>query len=550
MVAASGNENAEAADIHYLKSIWLETTDLKLRRKLQNRINQRLCRGRKASKGLQSSAPREASRLRSTQRLLLPKGSKGTSGVCTLDTHVPGCSSLDPTSHLCCSDVTSGKAVAGPGPSMQSGWRESVPASIDPLEAIQPALTEIHTKRIFHYTLQTLLPTLGAKTLSGEILPIALFREAIRDPLVFQATIVGGAGRRVTYTHSQEDYQTFLRAQSSTAKAIREALGANRVTDGLLFAIMALSLRPNVYAASLSPDKRYQGAFDSPVKEVGGLTWLGLIELAPEHANMLLYLLKARQKSPIKFSPGLAEYLQLADLLQASLTLSQPQMELTDSYKSVLVHEARDIRLPKSEASAFRVGEYFKDIILDMKLCCRLIQTFTGKMSFDSETSRFVQYRDLIQYRLLKLPRSHDTTCRLAVMIFSFGVLFPVPDPRPMQRLISELHDILLGPGATTCDDDEELLLWAAFVGGIGAAEVEVRRAFAGLVSRYATRLGIEEWDAVVSVLKRFLWLECACEVGGKALWQQSTSLTNSRILTNSKELTINVIYREKINEN
>jgi hypothetical protein len=266
------------------------------------------------------------------------------------------------------------------------------------------------------------------------------------------------------------------------------------------------------------------------VKDVGGLTWLGLIELAPEHADMLLHLLVSHQKGARGIAPGLAEYLQLADLLQASLTLSEPRMELTGSYESILAHETRSIRLPKSEAAVFPVGEHFRDIILDMKLCCRLIGVFNGALDFDSDTSRFSQYRDLIQYRLLKLPRGPGEICRLAIMIFAYGVLFPVPDPRPMQRLVHELGGTMTR-SEVTAGENEEFLLWAAFIGGMGAAKIELRAVFVDIVTQYATRLGIENWDAVVSVLRKFLWLECACNAGGKALWQHHMNKHDSRVV-------------------
>ncbi|KAI3319559.1 hypothetical protein HD806DRAFT_509366 [Xylariaceae sp. AK1471] len=532
----------EATTLDHLKGTWLETTDSKLRRKLQNRINQRLSRYRRASK-TSTGATRTrslADRTKSKPRVLLPKESDRNSGD-DISSHKTETCPRTPTpliSHTSTPSQPHGHEVPGQvaaRPTPSTPWRSSVPMSLDLLEAIQPALSDMHTKGIFHYTLQALLPTLGAKTLSGEVLPAALFRKAIEDPLVFQAIIVGGAGRRITYTNSREDHHCFLRAQMATARAIREALRARKMTDGLLFAIMALSLRPNAYVASLFPHERYQGSFDSPMKEIGGLTWLGLIELAPEHADILLHLLIAHQNDAMSISPGLAEYLQLADLLQASLTLSQPQMELTGSYESILAHETRSIRLPKSDAAVFQVDEHFKDIILDMKLCCRLIDTFNGTLDFDSNTSRFVQYRDLIQYRLLKLPYSPDEICRLAVMIFSYGVLYPVPDPRPMQRLIRELCSIMMRP-EVTAEEDKEFLLWAAFMGGIGAAKAELRNVFVGMVAQHAIRLGIEDWDVVVLVLRKFLWLECACNMGGKDLWQQYVDKHDSYTLPESLE--------------
>ena len=363
-----------------------------------------------------------------------------------------------------------------------------------------------------------LLPTLGTKTASGEPLPLALHRSAMFDTHVLFGVLVGGAGQRLALTQSEQDTHAFFRVQTRLVHLVRKNLEQNTITDGLLFAILALSIKRNDYAASLPVEDRYAGGFKSPVRNVGGLNWLGGIELAAEHIGMLTTLIRTRLLASQPIGPGLCEYMQIADLLRASLTLSRPELELSKSYLSILNNEAQTIRPPQEEAAAFNVDDSLKDILLDMKLICRLIEKFSGSIQFDSHTSKFVQYRDLIQYRLLSLSRGRDEICRLATMIFNYGVIFTIPDPRPIQALAKELHWLMLD-SEFTARENKEFLLWAAFIGGIAATGGAFPNVFITLVAQHATALRLSDWSAVVRVLERFLWLDLACGDSARDLW-------------------------------
>lgn len=371
-----------------------------------------------------------------------------------------------------------------------------------------------------------LLPTLGTKTLSGEPLPVALHRSAIHDVHVLFGVLVGGAGQRLSQTHSEQDFQDFIKVQVRLAALVRKNIELGTITDGVLFAILALSIKRNDYTANLSPSERYAGGFRSPVKAVGGLDWLGGIELAADHIGMLTTLIGNLLSTSQPISPGLREYMQMADLLRASLTLTRPEIELSESYLAVLSNEAQTIRPPVQDAAAFDVDPLLRDILLDIKLTCRLINKYSGSIPFDSQTSKFVQYRDLIQYRLLCLSPGKDDLCRLAALIFNYGVIFPISDPRPIWKLTKELYFAILNPGIIA-HESREFMLWVAIIGGIAATGRELHHVFVTLVAQYANALRLHDWSAVLQVLERYLWLDLACGDSGRDLWMAAVKLMN-----------------------
>nr|XP_036574323.1 MFS sugar transporter [Colletotrichum truncatum]XP_036582396.1 MFS sugar transporter [Colletotrichum truncatum]KAF6780735.1 MFS sugar transporter [Colletotrichum truncatum]KAF6791100.1 MFS sugar transporter [Colletotrichum truncatum] len=368
--------------------------------------------------------------------------------------------------------------------------------------------------------IQSLLPTVGVKTAVGEPVPSALCRAAMADPLVFLSVLAGGSSQLCFRTKSVDDQMVLLKAESHVARVVRQELskGTATISDAVLFGILSMALKQNTYLLSIYPEDRYGGDFRSPVKTLGGLDWLGLIHIVPEHTTMWMYLLRARNRSLSDRIPGVAEYLQSTDLLRASILLEKPKLEMGESFLSLLETEAAAIRPDASEARVFKVNENFREILLDLKLCCRLIHTFHGRIALDSETSKFISYRNLIMYRLLSLPLGQAEICRLTTLIFSYGVIYPLPDPRVIRKLASQLNEAILSRSLTESEDDK-FLLWAAVIGGIAAAGTSIYGSFVLEVRRYARSLELREWDSVLDILKEYIWLGKACDAGGKALW-------------------------------
>ncbi|KAK2025701.1 hypothetical protein LX32DRAFT_665795 [Colletotrichum zoysiae] len=347
------------------------------------------------------------------------------------------------------------------------------------------------------------------------------------DPLAFHAVVAGGASHLRFLNNSIEDNRLLLKVQSQIARTVRQQLstGITTISDTVLFSIMIMSVDQSPYLLSLAPGDRYVGDFDSPVKPFGGLFWQGLIDFVPTHTSMWVHLLNARDPSSDTL-PGLIDWLQVSDLLRASALLRKPDMEIQETYR-LQADKAAAIRPHASEADVFPVDPHFKDIILDMKECCRLIGTLSGREDpLSPEASEFVQYRNLILYRLLSLPPGVSDICRLTALVFNYGVLYPFPDPRIQWNLIGQLGAVLFDPQHTT-NEDAGLLLWAAVIGGIAAAGTMAYDSFAESVNTFAGLLRLEDWSQIAAHLESFIWLERACGVGGRNLWARALALSN-----------------------
>jgi hypothetical protein len=71
-------------------------------------------------------------------------------------------------------------------------------------------------------------------------------------------------------------------------------------------------------------------------------------------------------------------------------------------------------------------------------------------------------------------------------------------------------------------------LLWILILGGIAASDTADRTWYVQNLSAVSSALNLVEWEDVVAELGSYLWLECACDPGGRGLW---TEVQHDRLL-------------------
>lgn len=153
--------------------------------------------------------------------------------------------------------------------------------------------------------------------------------------------------------------------------------------------------------------------------------------------------------------------------------------------------------------------------------------------------------RNTIHHMLLSLPTAAELTSpsatdfyesiRLGVLLFSAAVVFPLPpiagviqglvtrlrcailavSLRNAPRLVSET---LLGVGWLGF---ERTYLWLCVLGGVAAKGLSDRILFASIAMELAEILKLKTWSQVVGELKRYLWLDSACDRGGREFWDE-----------------------------
>lgn len=353
-----------------------------------------------------------------------------------------------------------------------------------------------------------------------------LFRKTIEDDLRLDATIYS----QWTVMFSQKTTETRipLLALNRVLKAVREAIASGSVTERIIFCILVLSAKP--LEPTLINDLGHD-LFQPPAPQAGYINHIGTVECHTEHIDVLRRLILERGGISTIKTPSLPEHFQYIDLLDASQRVIPPAFEFCFSYRYVLDNELAACRLPLSLADAFPVDKSFKEIILDLRHCCQILEELCndplGPNYMALPYRMLPTYREIVHHRLLNLPIGHPESeiCRLAVLIFSYGVTLPLPNPRPINSVTQQLRETLATPYYTETQD-RGLLFWAAMLGAMASfnynytAEEDLHVFFLDRLRVLATELGLGSWDAARALLGKFVWLSRACDDGGRYVWE------------------------------
>jgi hypothetical protein len=186
-----------------------------------------------------------------------------------------------------------------------------------------------------------------------------------------------------------------------------------------------------------------------------------------------------------------------------------------------------------------------------------LIKVFISGSPLALSLSALVERRNILQHTLICLPSAGSLNeansnlgfvpsaaydgIRLAVMVFSIAVMFPMPmssgalykATANLKREL-ELNPFWWGPdmGFDLSNESpaaspggvrglQECLLWILVLGGIAAQDTPERLWFAKCLGMLVAAMGISEWTEVQLIMSGFLWLDSACDGGGWLLWRE-----------------------------
>lgn len=250
----------------------------------------------------------------------------------------------------------------------------------------------------------------------------------------------------------------------------------------------------------------------------------------------------------------LTRSLASSDILTATKTLSRPLFpfySLQESKKPTLqeIFGFGSLEIALCMGQFCRIGftqrlaEAFQAVRIYL-LILEGLREHESQLGFETQSCEIADKRNLLQHSLLSLPcaeqinqpmpekRSLYEACRISVLIFSIGVVFPIPyEAAPLPRL-TELLKIeiraILSPFCQSLDA-QGVLIWILTVGGIVAIGTEERSWFVSRLKDILESCSVREWAQFKRVLRRMLWLDSACDVAAYKLWDEINTLRLSK---------------------
>jgi hypothetical protein len=163
------------------------------------------------------------------------------------------------------------------------------------------------------------------------------------------------------------------------------------------------------------------------------------------------------------------------------------------------------------------------------------IESYCQGATATSDLTRLIDKRNRTQHMLLSLPTYEELSpcqvsspcfyesIRLTSLIYSLAVIFPLPPIRSThQKLAILLKSVLALPSVERYwKEFPFLLLWCLTLGGIAASSTECRNWYVQNLMALSAERRLYAWQDVTNEMRRYLWLESACDVGGRELWME-----------------------------
>ncbi|RAK77694.1 uncharacterized protein BO72DRAFT_377217 [Aspergillus fijiensis CBS 313.89] len=438
-------------------------------------------------------------------------------------------------------------------------------SEIDPFRTYPSTLPSDIVSNCLQYRLSIMtprmIPSSGAKNPYLDAwLPVSL-----ENPALFNALLFSAVTHRLTHclvnqkstptSMVLENKQLLMLCQQEAATRANKALqhAATAVTDASILAVLMLT--EAVDHAFQDRDWTGSSPFNSPLQ---GLQWLNIHGARVPHMShqaglcKLVALKGGLQRIRI---PGASLAIFYRTLVNSTLTLTKPQIP----FYSNRGHDNPDWRFHFSSSGGWwdHGVQKFQNAGLPFALACVLqgfvmycsmVHAYVNGDNAPHDTSLLCDIRNLVHFHVMSLPTGAECddrewypgyeACRLGLLIFSVGVIFPIPPvgsplPRLAGLLRRELSEEPLFDNYTL-DADNGLLVWLLTIGGIAAQHTIERSWFAQKLATVVSLASIPSWRSLRALLKAFPWLDCACDHAGERLWEEAQRSTSPPSLTDA----------------
>jgi hypothetical protein len=142
--------------------------------------------------------------------------------------------------------------------------------------------------------------------------------------------------------------------------------------------------------------------------------------------------------------------------------------------------------------------------------------------------------RNFVQYSLMSLE-SHGRNlkwrheyplyelCRLAAMIYSLTVVFPLPSTTaPFETLGAQIRELMSNKVIhARWNESPHLMLWVTVMAAIASIASENRSWFVCILDRLINRFKITRWFEMKEILQKYLWFDGTNDTDGVKLWEE-----------------------------
>jgi hypothetical protein len=232
-----------------------------------------------------------------------------------------------------------------------------------------------------------------------------------------------------------------------------------------------------------------------------------------------------------------------ADIIGATQTLTKPSFpllrRLSDARAYWLTSSPFIDRLKLARGfENISIGDLrmdVKGIIRDMCDITIKIDNYCRGITSTLSITAIIDIRNATQHALLSLPsadeithwenddRSRYETLRLAMILFSIAVVFPLPSATEIRaRVVRDLRVVIeVSESEYIWGNSQHIFLWILVFGGMSALGMEERGWFVKRLAGVSRTLNCVSWVDAANMMSEHLWLESACDTAGRELWEE-----------------------------
>ncbi|KAJ5537774.1 hypothetical protein N7494_007253 [Penicillium frequentans] len=375
--------------------------------------------------------------------------------------------------------------------------------------------------------LQFWLPlSMNDKALFSALLSASLSHQTIN------CLLDGGASlwTRDTERNLQVSYGETIRAINDS---LRDPIRAT--ADSTILAVLMAVEKPDV---QIGKPWSQESPFQAPLQ---GLQWLK-VHSAREpniaHQEGLCRIVKLRGGLSNIGTPGIAAAAFYRVLVNSTLLLTAPELPFYPLSGAPIQELCTDATgQPTAEARMKLLNDAglkpgIVSSLQELAAYTASIESYIRGDTLRLDAQSMCDRRNLAQWNLmciapesgLKQENALSEICRLAAMIYSIGVTFPLagvgaPFPRLVRMLQAEIKISGILEDQSLLPITYSLLLWALTMGGIAADGGPERKWYTIALANIMGQYQVDDWKDLKASLKAILWLDSIvpmCALQGK----------------------------------